>query len=127
MPITYKILMNGHLIHSIAAGKVSKQNFIDYEIQHAKDENLKSPVSELFEIRNGAFDNLSKDDIKNILDARINTSHIIHHKCALVVSMNDHKGWDLAKFYENLMMLHQPASVIVFGDIKTAKTWFGIK
>lgn len=127
MPIIYKILMSGHLIHSIAEGKVSKQNFIDYEIQHARDENLKAPVSELFEIRNGAFDNLSKEDIKNILDARNNNSSFIRHKCALVVSMNDHKGWDLAKFYENLMMLHQPASVIVFGDIKTAKIWLGIK
>lgn len=127
MPITYQIKNNGHLIHSIAEGIVTSDDFINYEIEHATDEKLKSPVNELFEIKHGAFDNLTESDIHKILERRKNSAQPRRHRCALVLSMSDHKGWDLAKYYEKLVMLHYPASVIVFGDLNTAKIWLGIK
>jgi len=127
MPINFEILNNGHLIYATAEGRVTEKDFVDYEIIHSANPELKSPVNELFEIKRGAFDNLTEKKIKTILEKRSKLSKTKRHKCALVVSMSDLKGWDLAKFYENLFMLHQPSTVIVFGDLQTAKIWLGIK
>jgi len=127
MPINYTVQKDGHFIHAVAEEKVSSYEFIKYEIAHATDSRIKSPLTELFEIRPFALDDISQQDIRQILDERkkINIKPK-RHKCALVVSTADLKGWDIAKFYEGMLMLHSPEIVIVFGDIVTAKIWLGI-
>jgi len=127
MPIKYTVLNNGHYIHAVAEEKFSSHEFIKYEIDHATDSKIKSPIVELFEIRPFALDDISQQDIQQILEERkkINIKPK-RHKCALVVSTADIKGWDIAKFYEGMLMLHSPEIVIVFGDINTAKIWLGV-
>jgi hypothetical protein len=48
------------------------------------------------------------------------------HRCGIVVQYSDTHSWNLAKFYEGMVMLHSPESVIVFGDERVAHTWLGI-
>lgn len=128
MPISYSVLREGHFIHSIAEDKVSFDEFLQFEINHTIDERVKTPAYELFEIKPGAFDEITKTDIKKILEERKRMEiHPKTHKCAVVVSPGDIKSWDVAKFYEDMSLLHHPEVVIVFGDINTAKIWLRIK
>jgi hypothetical protein len=128
MPITYSVSENGRFIHAIAYYPVSNQEFIDYEIAHAIDERIKSPVTELFEIRDNALKKIGKEDIESIINRRKELSKSpVHHKCGIVVSINDTNSWDIAKFYEGMYTLHFPESVIVFGDVHIAMIWLGVK
>jgi len=58
--------------------------------------------------------------------AELKNRHV-PHRCAIVVQSSSAHTWDLAKFYEKMVMLHSPEIVIVFGDIDTAKIWLGIE
>ncbi len=51
----------------------------------------------------------------------------IPHGCGIVVPYDDDDSWRLVKFYEVMVMLHSPESVIVVGDEGIARTWLGIK
>ena len=73
MPIKYTVLNNGHYIHAVAEEKVSSHEFIKYEIDHATDSKIKSPIVELFEIRPFALDDISQQDIQQILEERKKT------------------------------------------------------
>ena len=128
MPITYSVSSDGHVIRAIAGGHVTPEEFVDYEIDHAIDKRIKSPVTELFEIRYNALKNITMDEMKKVLERRgeNKTPHTIH-RCAIVVSPNDTHGWNLAKFYEGMTILHAPESVIVFGDPVVAASWLGIE
>jgi hypothetical protein len=128
MPIEYKVSPDGNFIHAIASGQVTSQEFVDYEIAHAIDKRIKSPVSELLEIRINAFRNVSRDDIAAVFERR-KEMVIPHtrHRCAIVVSIGDSHAWNLAKFYEGMAALHSPEAVIVFGDLELAKVWLGIE
>jgi hypothetical protein len=125
MPITYTIHNGGHFIHAIASGTVTDKNLVDYEVAHNKDERIKIPVDELFEVQPGAFENVTRDGILKLMEHKKESREPIPHRCAIVVSYSDHIAWDLAKFYEKMAIAHSPKSVIVFGDIGIAKKWLG--
>jgi hypothetical protein len=128
MPIEYEVLRDGHFIHAIARGAVAGDEFVQFEIDHAIDERIKPPVSELFEIEHGALRRITKDDIVKVLDRRREiTQRPCPHRCAILVSLNDTHGWDLAMFYEGMVTLHFSESVIVFGDERTARIWLGVE
>ncbi len=70
MPITYDILNEGHYIHAVATPPVTSEEFVEYELKHAIDGRVKTPVSELFEIQRGACDNITRDDMSEVLRKR---------------------------------------------------------
>jgi hypothetical protein len=126
MPITYTVHDGGHFIHTIAKGTISPDEFMEYEIAHATDERLKSPVSELLELQSGACKDITTDDVARIIETRQRIKRESKpHRCAIVVSLSDDHTWNLAKFYEKMVMLHRPEIVIVFGNLQTARTWLG--
>ena len=128
MAIAYKVLNNGHFIHATASGSVSGSEFVEYEVAHAADARINSPVSELFEIEEGALRLVTTDDVAEVFRRRCEAPTLpIPHRCAIVVSRADAHGWDLAKFYEGMVSLHSPKNVIVFGDVRIAKMWLGIE
>jgi hypothetical protein len=127
MPITYDILDGGHYIHTVATAPVTSEEFIEYELSHAVDDRIKAPVSELFEIGHGACDNITIDDMTEILRIRKEAKKLpIPHRCALVVSPYDAHAWDLAKFYRGMVMLHAEENVIVFATADIARIWLGV-
>lgn len=127
MPIDYTVAGGGHMIHAVARTPVSGEEFVNYEIAHAMDERIKPPVSELFEIEDGALRGVTKDDVLKVIEGRkrVKRKHI-SHRCGIVVTGSDTRSWDLAKFYEGMTQLHSPEVVIVFGDRSTARTWLGM-
>jgi len=128
MPIQYEIKNEGHFIEAIATGLVTSSEFVAYEIDHAIDKRVKAPVFELLEIQYNALKNIQKIDIFEVLSQRKQKERLpVPHRCAIVVSVSDIHGWDLAKFYEGMVNLHSPESVIVFGDKYIALTWLDIK
>jgi len=128
MPISYRVLDEGHFIHAVAKTPLTKEEFIEYEIAHAIDERIKPPVSELFEISAEALKNITMDDMKEVLKYRDTMDRPSQpHRCAItLLSLNDH-SWELAKFYEGMAMLHAPESVIVFANVENAKQWIGFE
>ena len=127
MPITYEIYREGHFIHAVATGTLTSQDFINYEIQHAADTQLKPPAVELMEIFHGACKNLSPDDFEEILEHRKNRApEPVQHRCAILVSYGDAHCWNIAEFYSGMVNLHLPESVIVFGDARIARIWLGV-
>jgi hypothetical protein len=128
MPITYTVHDGGHFINARAHGTVSPDEFVEYEIAHAIDERIKPPVSELFEIESGALKDITMDDFARIIEKRKQIKKEPKpHRCAMVVSLSDDHSWNLAKFYEKMVMLHRPEVVIVFGNLQTARTWLGVQ
>ena len=128
MAITYEVLNGGHFIHAIASGEVSSEEFIQYEIDHAIDKRIKSPVAELFLIKPNACKHITQDDMRKILERRRAIERPpTPHACAILVSSEDVHAWRLAKFYEGMVTLHYPESVIVFGDEHTARIWLGVE
>lgn len=127
MPIKYDISADGHFIHAIADGVITPKEFVEFEVAHGSDKRLKPPVDELLEIKSGAFNNINKDDVSEVLQQRKTLSDLpTPHRCAIVIANNDIQGWNIAKYYEQMVTLHYPASVIVFGDMQIAKIWLGI-
>ena len=128
MPVQYRVLKDGHFIHALVTGVVSGEEFVDYEVAHAVDDRIKPPVSELLEIEHGAMRRITKDDLVRAMDRRREIAQRpVPHRCAILVSLNDTHGWDLAMFYEGMATLHFSESVIVFGDERTARTWLGVE
>lgn len=127
MPISYNVSDNGNIILAVASAVVTAEEFIDYEIKHALDPRLRSPVCELLEIQKGALRNITRDDVTAVLESRkkIGRPRIVH-RCGLVVASGDAHDWDIAKFYEGMNILHSPEVVIVFADTDVAKTWLGL-
>lgn len=127
MPISYTVSDDGHFIHAIVDDPLTSEEFVEFEIAHAIDDRIKSPVAEIFEVKKDALRNISRSDIDKVIERRkqINKQHTFH-RCAVVVSLIDSHAWDIAKFYEGMSLLHFPESVIVFGDIHLAKIWLGI-
>jgi hypothetical protein len=127
MPIKYLVSEDGHFIHAVAEGCITKQEFIEYEITHAADSRLKSPVCELLEVKYGAFKVITRDDILKISEKK-KKSGLTHktHRCAVVFNLMDYQAWSLARFYNGMAILHYPENVIVFGDVKTARIWLGV-
>lgn len=127
MAITYTVDREGHFIHAIAEGILTSKEFVDYELAHAIDERIRSPVFELLEIRLGACKHITMDDMANVLKRRIEVGRPhTPHRCAIVVYPGDVHAWNLAKFYEGMAMLHSPETVIVFGDDRIARIWLGV-
>jgi len=128
MPITYAVHDGGHFIHAVARGVVQGEEFVEYEVAHAIDESLDPPVSELLEIQHGACRQVTMDDVWCVLERR---KYAVRpptpHRCAIVVSLADEHAWNLAKFYEGMVTLHGPESVIVFGDPHTARMWLEVE
>ena len=128
MPITYEILREGHFIHAVSSGILTRQDFINYEERHAADKRLKSPAVELLEISFGACKNLLPFDFELILEHRKTLDQApAPHRCAILVSYGDTQCWDIAEFYSGMVNLHLPESVIVFGDARTARIWLGVE
>ncbi|MDY6973042.1 MAG: hypothetical protein SV775_12020 [Thermodesulfobacteriota bacterium] len=128
MPIEYSVSSGGHFIYALATYPVTRQEFVDYEVDHAISEEIKIPVLELLEIRSDALRHISKDDVLRVLKRRDEIERLpVPHRCAIVVSYGDVRAWDLAKFYEGMVMLHPRESVVVFGDVHTAKLWLGVE
>ena len=127
MPITYDILNDGHFIYAKTYGKVTGKEFVDFEVSHAIDKRLKPPVKELFEIENDSLKNITEKDITSVIDQREKLVNLPNpHRCAIVVSLGDIHGFDLAKYYGGMVSLHYPEDVIVFGDEVVARAWLGI-
>ena len=127
MPISYSILQDGHFIHAKAIHPVTFRDFVEYEVAHAIDERIKTPIKELFEVEHGALKNITNDDILTVTRRRKEMGKPpLQHRCAIVVSYANTHGWDLAKFYEGMVTLHSPESVIIFGDKRIAKIWLGV-
>jgi hypothetical protein len=128
MPISYEVHNDGHFIHAIASGVLSSQEFVDYEIAHANDERIKPPVNELLEIKHNACKLITKDDCSKILEKRKEIPKLpTPHRCAIVVSISNSHAWNIAKFYEGMVMLHHPEDVIVFADERIARIWLGVE
>ena len=128
MPIRYSVSDDGHFIHSIASGIVASQEFIEYEIGHAVDERVRTPLSELLVIEPGAFRQITIKDILKVIEQRRDLPEPpATHRCAIVVAVSDLHAWDLAKFYEGMFRLHYPQVVIVFADPVTARIWLGME
>ncbi|MBN1845725.1 MAG: hypothetical protein JW810_08590 [Sedimentisphaerales bacterium] len=128
MPIDYSVHGQGHYIYAIASGTVTAEEFIAYEVAHAIDERIQTPLYELLEIGHDACRLITRQDVQRVLDRRKEIDRPpTPHRCAIVPSLSDNCAWDLAKFYEGMICLHYPESVIVFADVFTAKTWLGIK
>ena len=126
MPIKYSVSDNGHFIHAIASAPVTKEDFVEYEVDHAVDERISSPVSELLEIKCGSMQHITNDDISKVLECRKNTDkQHTRHRCAIAVPCGEDHDWDIAKFYERMTILHSPEVVIVFGDSYRARRWLG--
>lgn len=126
MPITYSVHAGGHFIHAIAEHPLTAKEFIDYELSHAIHERMKPPVSELFEISADAFKDITMEDMKKVLKRRSEIDRLpIPHRCAIVLGCLDEHSWNLAKFYERMVMLHSPESVIVFANADVARRWIG--
>lgn len=127
MPITYDVHLNGHFIHAVASTTVLPAEFIDYEIAHAIDPQIKPPVAELLEIQLGACRAITEEDMAAVLARRREyPKGPTPHRCAIVVADGDTHAWNLAKFYEGMVQLHYPENVIVFGDIRIARIWLGV-
>jgi hypothetical protein len=128
MPITYSVYDRGHFIHAIAESPLTGKEFIDYEVAHAIDERINSPVSELFEISADALKHVTMDDMKEVLKRRSEIDRLpTPHRCAIALGSVDDHSWDLAKFYEGMAMLHSPATVIVFAKADVAREWIGFE
>ncbi len=126
MPISYSVLNDGHFIHALAASPLTGQEFVDYEVAHAIDERIKPPVSELFEISADAFKQITMEDMQEVLRRRTEVERLpIPHRCALVLGSLDEHSWSLARFYEGMVMLHSPETVIIFAHASTARMWLG--
>ena len=69
MPITYHVQNDGHTILAVASGVVAGEEFIEYEVAHAIDERIKSPLSELLVVKASALRNITEDDIEETIDA----------------------------------------------------------
>jgi len=127
MPIDYEVLNEGHFIHAVASGKVTCDEFVDFEMAHATDDRIRPPVSELLVVEYDALGLITMDDIQKALDQRLQLERkTISHRCGIIVRYGDNHSWNLAKFYEGMVMLHSPEDVIVFGDDRIARTWLGI-
>jgi len=128
MAIEYSVSRDGHFIHAIASGCVTGDEFVEYEVAHAVDSRIKSPVSELLEIQSDALRQITKEDILRVIERRkeLSTPHTLH-RCAIVVESGGKHTWDLAKFYEGMSILHSLEVVIVFGDSRIARIWLGIE
>ncbi|MBS3762198.1 MAG: hypothetical protein KGZ25_02725 [Planctomycetes bacterium] len=128
MPIEYKVFGGGHLIHAIAHAPVTAEEFVEYEMQHAIDDRINRPVSELLEVQPGALSGITKRDVSTILERRQTIERDPkRHRCGIVVSYGDNHGWDIAKFYEGMVVLHSPEVVIIFGDLNIARRWLGFE
>ena len=126
MPISYSVRHDGHFIHATASAPVTKQEFVDYEVAHAMDGRIKPPVSELFEISRDAFNHITMDDMREVLKRRSEMDRPPQpHRCAIVLHSADDHSWKLAKFYEGMVMLHSPETVIVFASVEIARKWLG--
>jgi hypothetical protein len=127
MPITYNVHQSGHFIHAVATPAVTGPEFVDYEIAHAIDPQIKPPVAELLEIRPGACKTVTCEDMTAVLDRRKQTPRgPTPHRCAIVIADGDSHAWNLARFYEGMVRLHYPENVIVFGDVRIARIWLGV-
>lgn len=128
MPISYKVYEDGHFIHAVAKSPLTAEEFISYEVEHAIDSDIKAPVSELFEISAGALKGISLDDMKEVLKRRHNVNKLpTPHRCAITLGSLDDHTWKIAKFYEGMVMLHSPETVIVFATAAIAKQWIGFE
>jgi hypothetical protein len=128
MPIAYQVCNDGHVITAMADGAVTSQEFIEFEIAHAIDDRVRPPVVELFLVERNALEQITLDDMRRILDRRAEIERKpAPHRCAIVVQYGNSHSWNLAKFYEGMVMLHSPEVVIVFGNEKTARAWLGIE
>ncbi|HET6441578.1 MAG TPA: hypothetical protein VFH53_04305 [Phycisphaerae bacterium] len=128
MPISYNVYAGGHFIHAIAKSPLTRQEFVDYEVAHAIDKRVKPPVSELFEIAAGAFEQITMDDMREVLKRRSELKRPpMLHRCAIVLGSFDDHSWDLAEFYEGMVMLHSPEAVIVFANADIARRWLGFE
>lgn len=128
MPISYNVRADGHFIHAVAEGPLTPQEFVDYEVAHAIDTRIKPPVSELFEISAEVFKNITMDDMKKVIERRGTIKRLpTPHRCAIVLGSLDEHSWELSKFYEGMVMLHSPETVIVFAHADVAKSWLGIE
>ena len=117
MPITYSVSNNGHFIFAKTNGNVTSKEFIDYEVSHAIDKQLKAPISELIEVENDSLKKVTENDLSSIMDQREKIVTLPNpHRCAIVVSLGDIHTWNLARFYGEMVTLHYPESVVVFGD-----------
>ena len=126
MPISYNVEAGGHFIHAIAESPLTRQEFVDYEVAHAIDRRIKPPVSELFEIAAGSCDQITMDDMREVLKRRREVKGLpTPHCCAIVVGSLDDHAWGLAKFYEGMVMLHSPETVIAFAQADVARRWIG--
>lgn len=128
MPISYEVCNDGHAIITIADGILTADEFIEYEVAHAIDESIRSPVAELLIVKHNALAKITVDDVRKVLKRReeIERKPTLH-RCGIVVQYNDIHSWNLVKFYEGMVVLHSPEVVIVFGDEGIARTWLGIK
>ena len=69
-----------------------------------------------------------KDDVAQVLTRRKAVETLpTPHRCAIVVPYADGRARNLAKFYEGMVSLHFPESVIVFGDQQIARIWLGLE
>lgn len=128
MPITYKVLDDGHFLCATASAPLSADDFVEYEMAHAADERIKPPVSELFEIKHDSCKDISKEEFLEVLERRNEMlKKPTPHRLAIVIHYADSHAWDLAKFYEGMVLLHNPESVVLFGDIQLARIWLGVE
>ena len=128
MPISYSVHGEGHFIHAIAECPLTRQEFVDYEVAHAVDSRIKTPVSELFEIAAEAFKHITMDDMNEVIKRRGEAKRLpTPHCCAIALGSLDRHSWNLAKFYEGMVMLHSPETVIVFANADIARYWIGFK
>lgn len=128
MPISYTVHHDGHFIHAIVEPPIRGREFVEYEVAHAIDARIKPPVSELLEIGAGALEQITMDDMREVIDRRSAIDRRPQpHRCAIALRSLDDHSWRLSKFYEGMVMLHSPETVIVFASVDLARRWLGIE
>jgi len=125
VPIEYSVREGGRFVHAIARGEVTNEEFIDYETKRGGDARVKASCRELLEVPAGVLRLVTREAIEEALSRRAAKAARAPHRCAIVVSYSDSAAWDLAKLFEKLAAARSPGSVVVFGDVGTAKTWLG--
>jgi hypothetical protein len=128
MPIVYSVQAAGHLIQAIASGVVTGDELVAYELAHTADPRIALPLGEILEIQHGVGAQLSRPDLERVVACRRTPGQppVPPHRCAIVVSVSDAPGWELAKLYEAMALRQRPEPVIVFADRRTAETWLGL-
>ena len=124
MPVNYKIFENGDYVYARATGVLTLETIIAHERKIKQDSKIQIGFKELFDVREIAKSELTKEGLQKIIQEIISGGENIQRsKLAIVVSSGE--SFDRAKYFEKAVPLARE-NVIVFNMLETAKIWLGV-